>query len=153
MLRYHSGTAACGTCLWGCFDTTHARPSGVLRDGNCSPRSAFLVMSSWTYLYGARSGEYGGWGNCPPSSVSVAASNFVRHCVLAHFHLQIFVDDVKSSWTEANCTLQLIKCYASLRQDSLGFGFVLLVEGMSSEDWCLHLSVQFPYHFSSSVVN
>lgn len=73
--------------------------------------------------------------------------------MLAHFHLQIILDDVKCSWTKAYCTLHLVKCSASLRQDQLGFGFLSLVEGMSLEDWCLRLSVQFPYRFCSSVLN
>ena len=80
-------------------------------------------------------------------SVSVSSSSSVGLSVLAHFHLQTVVDNVKSSWTKAYCTQQLVKCYASFRQDQLGFGFLSLVEGMSSEDWCLHLSVQFSYHF------
>jgi hypothetical protein len=71
----------------------------------------------------------------------------VGHSVIAHFHLQIVVDDVKSSWTKAYCTLQLVKCYVSHRQDQLGFGFLSLVESMPSEDWCLRLSVQFPDYF------
>jgi len=79
-------------------------------------------------------------------SVSVASSSFVGPGVLAHFHLRTVVDDMKSSWTKAYRTLQLVKCYAPLRQDQLGFGLVSLVEGMSSEDWCLRLPVQFPYH-------
>jgi hypothetical protein len=58
----------------------------------------------------------------------------VGHSVLAHFHLQIVLDDVKGSWTKAYYTLHLVKCNESLRQDHLGFGFLSLVEGMSSED-------------------
>jgi hypothetical protein len=74
-------------------------------------------------------------------SVSVASSSFVGPSVLAHFHLQTVVDEVKSSWTKAYCTLHLVKCYASLRHEQHGFGFLSLVEGISSEDWCLRLSV------------
>lgn len=68
--------------------------------------------------------------------------------VCAHlFYLKIVEDDVKRSSTKTYCTLQLVKCYASARQNQLGFGLLSLVEAMSSDDGRLRLSVQFPYHF------
>jgi hypothetical protein len=49
------------------------------------------------------------------------------------------VDDVKSSSTKEYCRLQLVKCYASLHQNQLGFVLLSLVEDMPSEDGCLRL--------------
>jgi len=48
-------------------------------------------------------------------SVSVASSSFVGPSVLAHFHLQTVVDEVKSSWTKAYCTLHFVSPSRSTR--------------------------------------